>query len=220
MATQRLTAEARTGTGKGAAKRMRKAGRIPAILYGKGQDAVSISLGGRDIFHLLSTPGATTNVLELEIDEGGKNQKKNVLIRKIQKHPFREEVLHLDLLEVAMDQELSVMVPIEVIGESKGVKEGGILELKRRELEVVCLPGKIPHTIAIDITHLGVGDSVHVEDIAPPEGVQIPFESNYAILSVVAPAVEAAPEEAPEAEEAGEVREEASRKEEAEGGEE
>jgi len=221
MATQKLTAEARSDTGKGASKKMRREGRIPAVLYGKGQEGVSLSVGGQDVFHLLATPGATTNILELEITESGKSVQKNVLVKKIQKHPFREEVLHMDFLEVAMDKEISVMVPIEITGESKGVKEGGILELKRRELEVVCLPGRIPNFITIDITPLEIGDGVHVEDIVPPEGVRFTFESNFPILSVVTPAVEAVPEEAEEEEEEGEAREEeAEGKEEEKGDEE
>ena len=222
MATQKLTAEARSDTGKGASKKMRRGGRIPAVLYGKGREGMSLSLEGLDVSHFLATPGATTNILKLEINEGGKNLQKDVLIKKVQKHPFREEILHLDFLEVAMDQEISVMVPIEVVGESKGVKEGGILEMKRRELEVVCLPDRIPNTLAIDITELEIGDAVHVENIAPPEGVKISFESNFTVLSVVTPAVEAAPAEAEEEEEVeGEAKEEKEEeKEEEEGGEE
>lgn len=221
MATQKLTAEARSDTGKGASRKMRREGRIPAVLYGKGQEGVPLSLGNKDVFQLLAHPGAMTNILKLEINESGKSQQKNVLVKKIQKHPFRDQVLHMDLLEVAMDQEISVMVPIEVSGESKGVKEGGILELKRRDLEVICLPGRIPNTLVIDITPLGIGDAVHVEDIVPPEGVKISFESNFTVLSVVTPAVEAAPEEAAEEGVEGEEREEeAAGKEEEEGGEE
>ena len=190
MATLRLSAETRSDTGKGAAKKMRRAGRIPAILYGRGQEGVSLSLGNKEVSHLLANPGAMTNVLELEITDSGKSSKKNILVKKIQKHPFREEVLHMDLLEIALDQKISVMVPIELAGESEGVKMGGILEMKRRELEITSLPNQIPDTIVIDITELQIGDAVHVEDITPPDGAQISFESNFTVLSVVAPAAE------------------------------
>lgn len=223
MATLRLSAETRSDTGKGAAKKMRRAGRIPAILYGRGQEGVSLSLGNKEVSHLLANPGAMTNVLELEITDSGKSSKKNILVKKIQKHPFREEVLHLDLLEIALDQKISVMVPIELAGESEGVKMGGILEMKRRELEITSLPNQIPDTIVIDITELQIGDAVHVEDITPPDGAQISFESNFTVLSVVAPAAEIEEEEAEEEEAEGEAapgEEAAPEKEEEEGGEE
>ena len=223
MATLRLSAETRSDTGKGAAKKMRRAGRIPAILYGRGQEGVSLSLGNKEVSHLLANPGAMTNVLELEITDSGKSSKKNILVKKIQKHPFREEVLHMDLLEIALDQKISVMVPIELAGESEGVKMGGILEMKRRELEITSLPNQIPDTIVIDITELQIGDAVHVEDITPPDGAQISFESNFTVLSVVAPAAEIEEEEAEEEEVEGEAapeEEAAPEKEEEEGGEE
>ena len=223
MATLRLSAETRSDTGKGAAKKMRRAGRIPAILYGRGQEGVSLSLGNKEVSHLLANPGAMTNVLELEITDSGKSSKKNILVKKIQKHPFREEVLHMDLLEIALDQKISVMVPIELAGESEGVKMGGILEMKRRELEITSLPNQIPDTIVIDITELQIGDAVHVEDITPPDGAQIFFESNFTVLSVVAPAAEIEEEEAEEEEAEGEAapgEEAAPEKEEEEGGEE
>lgn len=196
MAELRLSAEARSDTGKGAGRKMRRAGKIPAVLYGKGQEGIPLTLESMDVSRLLATHGATTSVLKLEFKDGGKNLKKNILIKEIQKHPFREEVVHMDLFEVALDQEISVMVPVEVTGESQGVKAGGILEMKRRELEIVSLPDRIPDSIVIDITDLQVGDVVHVGDITPPDGVRIPFEANFTILSVVAPAAE--PEEVEE----------------------
>jgi large subunit ribosomal protein L25 len=104
----------------------------------------------------------------------------------------------MDLLEVTMDQDVSVMVPVEITGEAEGVKIGGILEMKRRELEVISLPDRIPDSIVVDISALQIGDVVHVADITPPDGVQIPYEANFTILSVVAPAAEPEPEEVEE----------------------
>lgn len=221
MATPKLTAQARPETGKGSSKKMRREGKIPAVLYGKKQESLSLTLDDKDVSHLLAKPGATTNVLDLEITQSGKNVTKNVLVKKIQKHPYRDQILHMDFLEVAMDKDITVLVPIEVTGESRGVKEGGILELKRRELEVTCLPGRIPHTIVIDTTPLMIGDVVHVEDITPPEGVQILHETNFPLLSIVVPAAEISAEAAAEAEEeekeAGEKEAEKKEKEEESG---
>ena len=223
MTALKLSAETRSDAGKGIGRKLRRAGKIPAVLYGKGQGGVSLTLDTQDVSHLLASHGATTSILELEIQDGGKSSKRNILIKEIQKHPFREEVLHLDLLEVAMDQKVSVMVPIEVIGESAGVKMGGILEMKRRDLEIVCYPDRIPDSIVIDISALEIGDVVHVEGIMPPDDVQIPFDANFTILSVVAPAAEPEPVEVEEeeaAEEEAVEKEAAPEREEEEAGEE
>jgi len=223
MSTLKITAETRENSGKGVARKMRQAGKIPAVLYGKGQDGVSLSLDSYELGQLLSTAGAKTSVLELEIIDGGKDAKKNVLIKEVQKHPFKDIVLHMDLLEVAMDQEISVMVPIETLGTAKGVKlDGGILEMKRRELEIVCLPSIIPDSITIDISELEIGDTVHVEDVVVPDGITISHDVNFTIMTLVAPAVEVEPEEEEvEGEEVEEVDGEAPEKDsEAEGAEE
>jgi large subunit ribosomal protein L25 len=196
MSTLKITAETRENSGKGVARKMRQAGKIPAVLYGKGQDGVSLSLDSYELGQLLSTAGARTSVLELEITDGGENAKKNVLIKEVQKHPFKDIILHMDLLEVAMDQEISVMVPIETLGTAKGVKlDGGILEMKRRELEIVCLPSIIPDSITIDISELEIGDTVHVEEVVVPDGITISHDVNFTIMTLVAPAVEVEPEE-------------------------
>ena len=206
MSTMKITAEAREDAGKGAARRLRQAGRIPAVLYGQGRDGLSLSLNAQEISQLLSTPGARTTILELEVMEGATSSKRNILIKEIQEHPYREDILHMDLFEVAMDKEISVMVPIETVGTPEGVIMGGILEMKRRQLEVFCLPGNIPDTITIDISHLEGGDAVHVASIEAPEGVQIPYDMNFTILTVVGVTEE--PEEEEEELEEGEVPEE------------
>ncbi len=197
MAALKLTAQTREATGKGNSRSLRRQGLIPAVLYGRGSDVVSLTLNENEVSDLLATGQATTGVLNLEVVEGKKSTEKNVLIKEIQRHPYRDSIYHLDLLEVAMDETLSVKVPIETVGESIGITMGGILEFKRRELEVVCLPTNIPDSIIIDITDLDIGDTVHVESIQPPAGVSIPYDTNFTILTLVG----AAPEEVEEEEE-------------------
>lgn len=197
MASLKLTAQTREGTGKGNARSLRRQGLIPAVLYGRGADVVSLTLRENEVSDLLATGQATTGVLNLEVVEGKKSTEKNVLIKEIQRHPYRDNIYHLDLLEVAMDQDISVMVPVEIVGESIGITMGGILEYKRRELEVVCLPTNIPDSIIIDISDMDIGDTVHVESIQPPAGVSIPFDTNFTVLTLVG----AAPEEIEEEEE-------------------
>ena len=206
MSTLKITAEEREHSGKGVARKMRQAGRIPAVLYGQGHDGVSLSLDSYELNQLLSTAGARTSVLELEVKGSERSGRQNVLIKEVQKHPYKDLILHMDLLEIAMDQEISVMVPIEIVGTAKGVKlDGGILEMKRRELEIVCLPNIIPDSITFDVSELEIGDTVHVEELTVADGITIPHDTNFTILTVVAAAVEPEPEE--EVEEGEEVEE-------------
>jgi large subunit ribosomal protein L25 len=213
MSTNKITAEVRESTGKGVARKLRAAGRIPAVLYGQGHDGVSLTLDSYELNQLLATAGAKTSVLELEVKDGGKGPRRNVLIKEVQKHPYKDIILHMDLLEIAMDEEISVLVPIEIVGTAKGVRmEGGILEMKRRELEIVCLPHIIPDTLTIDVTELEIGDTIHVEDVKVPVGVTITHDTNFTIMTLVAPAVEVAPEEEVEGEEVEGVEGEAPEK--------
>jgi len=217
MSTLKITAEARESTGKGVARKLRQAGKIPAVLYGKGQGGVSLSLDSYELNLLLSTAGARTSVLELEVKDGGKDSKKNVLIKEVQKHPFKDLILHMDLLEIALDQEITVKVPIEIVGTAKGVKiDGGILEMKRRELEISCLPDIIPNSITVDVTELEIGDTIHVESVTVGEGITLIYDVNFTILTVIAATVEVEPEEELEGEEVEEVEGEAPKKEEGE----
>lgn len=211
MSTMKITAEAREGSGKGVARKLRQAGRIPAVLYGQGHEGVSLSLDSYELNQLLMSAGAKTSVLELEVKGGERKGKQNVLIKEVQKHPYKDMILHLDLLEIAMDEVISVMVPIEIVGTAKGVKmDGGILEMKRRELEIVCLPNVIPDSITYDVSELEIGDTIHVEDLPVASGITIPHETNFTILTVVAAAVEPEPEEEVEVEEGEEVEGEAA----------
>ena len=202
MSTMKITAEVRESSGKGVARKLRQAGKIPAILYGQGHEGVSLSLDSYELNQLLATTGARTSVLELEVTGGGRSGRQNVLIKEVQKHPFKDHILHMDLLEIAMDELISVMVPIEIVGTAKGVRlDDGILEMKRRELEIECLPHIIPDSITVDVTELEIGDNVHVEDVWVPAGITISHDTNFTILTVVAAAVEPEPEEEVEGEE-------------------
>ena len=215
MSTLKITAEEREHTGKGVARKMRQAGRIPAVLYGQGHDGVSLSLDSYELNQLLSTSGARTSVLELEVKGSERSGRQNVLIKEVQKHPYKDLILHMDLLEIAMDEVISVMVPIEIVGTAKGVKlDGGILEMKRRELEIVCLPNIIPDSITFDVSELEIGDTIHVEELTVADGITIPHDTNFTILTIVAAAVEPEPEEeVEEGEEVEEVEGEAPEKE-------
>jgi len=211
MGALKLAAQTRETAGKGSARSLRRDGFVPAVLYSKGAKTLSLTIKTDDVDKLIATGQATTGVLQLEVTGGDDNSPRNVLIKEIQRHPYRDSIYHLDLLEIALDEEISVKVPIQVVGESIGITMGGILEFKRRELEVVCLPANIPDSIVIDISDMDVGDTVHVGSIQAPEGVTILQEVNFTVLTVVG----AAAEEVEEVEE--ELDEEAAEAAEAEG---
>src|SRR6056297_2551053 len=181
-------------------------GDMPAVLYGANIDSMPLSLSIHDMEILLNKVSPSQALLDLQIENGAKD-KKTVMIKELQIDPVKFKYLHVDFYEVRMDQQITTTVPVAAVGTAKGVEEGGVLQIIRRELEVNCLPGDIPEQIEIDITDLDVGDSVHVEDIQTGDKLEIPYETNFTILTVVSPAMEK--EEEPETEE-GEEGEEAA----------
>jgi large subunit ribosomal protein L25 len=191
MDQQRLEIEQRTATGKQAAKRLRRAGRIPAVLYG-GERPVSITLDPRDIVRLMHGHEGGTQLVQLAFREGG--EPRMAIIRDMQFDPVSEHLVHADLQEVRMDRTIQVTVPIRAVGEPVGVRETkGILEVVLREVEVSCLPGLIPQVIEADVSGLGIGDVVTVRDLRAPEGVRILTDPGQAVATVAPPAAEEAP---------------------------
>ena len=198
-----LKATTRTTTGNGPARALRREGRIPAILYGPGSEPSMLSVGTHDMETLIKAGSVGRAIFNLVIDDG--KGTKAAMIKELQTHPVNHDILHIDFYEVSMKRKVKVNVPVVTTGKAAGVEFGGMLQLIRRELEVFCLPNAIPREIAIDITDLEIGDSVHVEDINVEGDVEIPHEVNFTILTVLAPkAVEEEVEEEEELEE-GEV---------------
>lgn len=210
MDTIELKAVTRTKTGNGPARALRRDGSVPAILYGPKTEASMLALKAHDIDLILKKGGLGRSVYSLVID--GESKGKPVMIRELQTDPVSKDLLHIDLYEVSMDRKIKVNVPIVTSGKAVGVEMGGMLQIIRRELEVLCLPNAIPEKITIDIKDLNVGDSVHVEDIDAQEGVEIPHDVNFTILTIISTKREADEgEEGEEGEAAeGETAEEAS----------
>ena len=200
MEINSLKAQTRNSTGKGTGRSLRRDGRIPAVLYGSGIESISLSISLYDIELLFKKINYAQALLNLEI-EGEKPFEKTVMIKEIQTDPLSQNFLHMDFYEVDMKRKLTVTVPIVTTGISKGVEAGGVLQIIRRELDVNCLPTEIPEQITIDITDLDIGDSIHVKEIEIDGDVEIPFESNFTIMTVVVPKVV---EEEVEEEEEGE----------------
>ena len=167
-----LDAEPRSDLGKGASRRLRRTGRVPAILYGAGVDPESISLDHNKIRHNLENEAFYSHILTVNLE--GKKQK--VILRDLQRHPAKPVILHMDFLRVSDDQEINIHVPLHFIGEEvcHGVKmEGGQISHQITEVEVTCLPKNIPEFIEIDSTELHIGDAVHLTEIKMPEGVTL-----------------------------------------------
>ncbi len=196
-----LNVELREGRGKGVARRLRAAGRIPGICYRRNAESVAISLDPIELDRLLRKASSGINTLiDLKMAGGGDFDGRQVLIKELQRDPISGAYLHADLYAVDLQQKIHVSVPIQIAGTAIGVSlGGGILDHATRELDVECLPNAIPEEFAVDVSELEVGQSVHVRDIKVLEGVEILNDPDGSIISVVAPAV--VEEEAPAEEE-------------------
>ncbi len=188
MSTATLSATLRSESGKGAARALRRAGSVPAVIYGHKRAPMSLSVLTRDLERLLERVSAETTVVELSID--GKVSR--TLIREIQKHPFKKQLVHVDFQELVAGEMITVNVPLILVGVSIGVRSfAGILDQTMRELEVEVDPSAIPNHIDVDVTALNVGDSVHVRDLKLPAGVKVLSDADASVVVVAAPKVNA-----------------------------
>ncbi|MDL1970626.1 MAG: 50S ribosomal protein L25/general stress protein Ctc [Candidatus Desulfofervidaceae bacterium] len=200
MAEIFLKAQVREKTGKEVARKLRQQGLIPAILYGPSTSPTPLSISSSLVLKALRVEKMGSSFFDLEI-EGEPPKKVKVLIKDVDVHPVTDEVMHVDFYEIAMDKEVSMEVPIVLTGKPKGVEKGGILEQNLRELTISCLPHLVPNYIEIDISHLDVGDSLHVADISVPEGVKIEDDPQVPVVTIVAAEEEVSEEETEEEEE-------------------
>ena len=182
----KLTARTRTTSGKGAARQLRRSGRLPAVVYGRRDDAESLSLDTHELSRLLSRIHAATTVIDLEVDGG---TPRPVLIREIQRHPYRPQLLHVDFFEIRADVKIRVLVPVHLVETPSGVEMGGMLQFLRHELEVECLPNEIPSGFDVDVSALEIGDSLHVSEV-DAGGVTIVDDETITICAVVPPTLE------------------------------
>lgn len=182
-----LKANKRETKGKGAARKLRADKKIPAIVYGSKIDPVMLSLDTTDFERIIRENGTTGLFFNLSIDDG---QTKPVMLKDMQMDTFGLNYVHVDLHAIDMDEKVTVTVPVDTTGESKGVKEGGLLQIIRRELDVQCKPADTPESVLIDITELEIGSSLHVEDIDMGEDIEIPHDVNFTVLTVVPPTTE------------------------------
>lgn len=189
METRSLTIQKRDGTGKQVAKRLRREGRIPAILYG-GAAPVPIAVDARDVLRLMHGHEGGTQLLQLALD----GQTRMAIVRDMQFDPVSEHLVHCDLQEVALDRAIQVTVPLRHVGDAIGVRDTkGILEMILREVEVFCLPANIPDVITVDVSQLAIHDVFTVRDLVVPEVVRVLNDPGQAIATVAPPAAEETP---------------------------
>lgn len=189
--TASLSANPRSASGKGVARSLRRAGRVPAVIYGRGRSPESLDLDATALERLLSRIRASTTLVDVTVAD---RTPIKALIREIQRNPLRPiDILHVDLYEVHADEAISVEVPILFVGTADGVRNaGGVFEVLRHDLEILVLPGDIPEKIEVDVNALLVGQSLHVSDVRIEKG-EILTDAGVTLCTVVAPKVEEAP---------------------------
>lgn len=196
----KLAASSRDDLGKGAARKLRAAGRIPAVVYGNGEGAQSLSLDGREVNRLFANISIDNTVIHLTVDDA---KPVRVLVREVQRHPWRSEILHVDFFQVRAGETVTVEVPVRLSGTAAGVREGGVLDQTLYDLAVRCRVDRIPEAIDIDVSGLNVGDTLYVSDLSLPEGVETDVEGERVVVSVTPPTVSAVQEAGEEGEAEG-----------------
>jgi large subunit ribosomal protein L25 len=182
-----ISASVRGKTGKGIARILRREGLVPAVLYGPKTDPVTLSVSSLSLEKLLRSMEGESRLVTLSIADGEATQAHKVLLRELQVHPFRRRFLHVDFFEAPMDRKIVVNVPIELKGDSIGVRKGGTLNLILRTLAVRCLPDEIPERIYVDVRALDLGGTITVSGVSSQVPQELLGEPSQAVVTVVAP---------------------------------
>lgn len=181
-----MTAEFREKSGKGVARGLRRDEKVPAVLYSHGS-SLPISMGLKDIRKILNTEGGEHALINLTVTGAKGAKERMALIKDYQLDPRSGGLIHVDLQEVAMNEKVKLQVTVHITGSAAGVKEGGILQLALRELEVECLPAQIPDNLVLDVSALNVNESLHVRDIKAPEGVKVLTDPEATVVTIQPP---------------------------------
>ena len=190
MATISLNASLRDGRGKGAARKLRATGQVPAVVYGAGSDAVAVSVDPRTLELGFGATQDHNTLVALGFADGSI---RTCLVKEVQRHPVGQNIEHVDFYEVDPEVELTLPVIFTTTGRAAGVRAGGTMNVLVRHVDVRCKPAFIPSSVSVDVTPLGVGQSLRVSDIAQPTGCTIVYRNNYAVVEVVGKVSDAAP---------------------------
>ncbi len=183
MAKSVLNVETRVRTGKGGSRKVRQDGLVPAVVYGKGVEALNLRLDPKALQKAVATEAGWNTLLTLKGD--GPFDGLVVILKDMQIDAIRRNPTHVDFLAIDLKKTLAVMVPVQPVGKSQGEIEGGTLQLVRHEVEVYCLPTNIPTSIEIDVTALNIGEVVHIDEVSLPEGVESQNDVNFTVLTIV-----------------------------------
>ena len=184
-----LAAQVRTDTGKGAARRLRRSDQVPAIFYGPNSQPVMLAVKYLDLRTLLKSASSENVIFQLQIESGQGSASKTVMLKELQADPIKPIYYHADFYEISMDKELTLNVPVHLVGTPVGASKGGILQHVKRELSVSCLPGNLVEFLEVDVTALDIGDAVHVKDLVLPAGMKTAEDADTTIAVVTAPHV-------------------------------
>ena len=185
MADVELKVEARETLGKEEAGRMRRAGKVPGVVYGPGREPKSITADPAEVIAILKSKIGKNTILTLKSEDKALNNKK-VMIREHQVNALTDKLAHIDLMEIAKDRRIKVRIPIELTGRPVGLDNGGTIDLLLREIEISCMPDEIPESIPVDISHLDIGNAMHVKDVKL-EKFKILSNMNLTFVTIAAP---------------------------------
>ncbi len=188
METVEIGVELRSGHGKGPARRLRAAGKGPAVFYGPKRAATAVAVDAKEFMQTISVLEGS-HLIRFR-STAGELADKVSLVKDVQYHPVTGALVHADFYEVDMNVKLQVKVPLHFTGKAAGIVLGGILQPVRRDVEVECLPADIPEFIHVDVSPLGIHDAIHVSQLEVPSGVKVLFETDFAVVTVLAPTVE------------------------------
>jgi len=192
-----IQAQVRTPGGKNANRRLRKAGKIPAVVYGRGNPPIVVSVVPEEVQAILHSETGRNTIFSISVDGSEQN---NAMVKAYQLDPVKGSLIHADFLQIAMDRLLELTVNVEITGEAEGVKlDGGIMDIVTREIQVECLPSDIPESIRVDVSHLKINDYIRVKNIQTDAKVRILSDPEVVIVTIVPPIKEEVPVEvAPE----------------------
>jgi large subunit ribosomal protein L25 len=181
-----LKADKRTDAGKGVARKLRAAGQIPGVVYGQGEEALLLSLNAHDTMYLFENISVENTIVELQVE--GEKGGISTLVREVQVHPFRSEILHVDFYKIQKGVTLDVNVPLHVHGDAVGVRnDGGVLQQLAHDISVNTIPSNIPDELVLDVSALEIGDQLTVADLELPEGVTVDLDPDTVLVLVAAP---------------------------------
>jgi large subunit ribosomal protein L25 len=193
IANTGLTAKRRSETGKGAARRIRAAGQVPAVIYGKDQEPIALTVDAKEAYHLFHSISVENTIVNVQVDDDA--EVLETLVREIQMHPFRPDIVHVDFYCIQRGVAMEIDVPINYSGTAEGVKFGGVLEVIFHEVRVKCVPSKFPESIEINVSELDVGDSILASAIHVDEDVELLTDPGQTLCLVAVPKEEVVEEE-------------------------